>query len=128
MEDNQIVFTSGRSVRVIRGGNISIRNRRITVNGKPLSEADGEDLKEVKLIISGGGEVGCIDSDNTIQVDKGVTINGSLNAGGSITCGNVNGSANAGGSVTCGDVRGNASAGGTVRCTSARSVRDSSHF
>lgn len=63
------------------------------------------------------------------SVDGG--INGSVNAGGcincgnitvsaqagdGINCGNINGSAQAGGGINCGNINGDASAGGSINC------------
>ena len=43
-------------------------------------------------------------------------IDGSVNAGGKINCGDVGGDVNAGGNIACGEVGGDANAGGSVDC------------
>lgn len=126
MADSSKVTFGSRSFSVSRGASISIVNGRVLINGKEVSvDGDLKEVKEIKIIVCGAGTVGSIDSDSAIEVQNGVSINGNINAGGSIRCGDVNGSANAGGTVHCGNVTGSASAGGTVNCSSAARVSDS---
>ncbi|MEA4965527.1 MAG: helix-turn-helix transcriptional regulator [Oscillospiraceae bacterium] len=57
-----------------------------------------------------------IQSDFAVQITGGAPIEGSVNAGDSVTCGAVGGGVQAGDSVTCECVGGNVRAGDSVHC------------
>lgn len=123
-----IRFSNGTGVSVVRGANVCIRNNRVFVNGKEVTSEGSPAAPAVKIEVVGEGSIGSIESDDAVYVEKGVTINGSVSAGGSVACDAVNGSVSAGGTVNCGNVAGGASAGGTVNCSNARNVSDSRSY
>ena len=69
--------------------------------------------------VSAGGMVSCAEVNGSVAAGGMVNcaeVNGSVGAGGAVNCAEVNGEVSAGGSVTCGDVGGNVSAGSYVSC------------
>ena len=74
---------------------------------------------DVEGSIKAGGGVSCGDVGGNVDADTGVDggdVGGSVKSGGGVSCGDVGGSVSAGGSVNCGDVDGSVSAGGNVDC------------
>ena len=61
-----------------------------------------------------------IQSDFSVICRENTVIQGSVDAGGSVTCGQVCGSVNAGDGVTCGEVYGDVRAGDGVNCQDVR--------
>ncbi|MCD7945904.1 MAG: helix-turn-helix domain-containing protein [Clostridiales bacterium] len=57
-----------------------------------------------------------IESDFAVTVCEGSTVEGNVNAGDGVTCGEVRGSVTAGDGVRCGNVGGNVTAGDEVTC------------
>lgn len=108
------------------GRNIQIRNGRVKIDGKEVSDESGA----VTLKVEVTGDIQSLKTDGDVRcgsvlgyVDAGgsVTVSGAVNrgvtAGGSISCGDVDGSVAAGGSVQCGKVLGNVDAGGSIMTT-----------
>lgn len=102
---NQIVI-NGKAISV-QGNNISVINNRVYVDGKLIEEE-----------LSGTVEISFIGDLASLKTDSSATVNGSVqgdvDAGGSVSCGDVVGSVDAGGSVSCGTVGGDVDAGGSV--------------
>lgn len=93
------------------GSSVTINGRRISIDG------DG-DIN----VVSRGGEIivngRSIASGLSGRVELAITGTvGSVEADGSVQCGDVGGNVSAGGSVTCRDVSGQASAGGSIRAS-----------
>lgn len=95
------------------GGSVSIVGDKVYIDGV---ERTGDEpltgVVEVRII---EGSIGSLHSDNAVIVDRGVTIAGNVEAGNSVTCGDVQGNVKAGNSVNCGDVGGDVSAGNSIR-------------
>ena len=95
--------------KVFQGNNITIRNGRVTIDGRPQ---DGElhGVIEVKIT---EGTLHNLDTDSSVTCGS---VSGYVSAGGSVTCGDVGGTAQAGGSITAkGRLGGTIQAGGSVR-------------
>ena len=72
--------------------------------------------------IEAGGSVTCDAVGGSVMAGGGVTcddVKGDVNAGGGVTCDNVGGSIIAGASITCDNVAGNVTAGVSVQCDNA---------
>ena len=119
------ITVNGRSI-IVPNGQISVINGDVFVNGQRYT--DNENLKQVNIVIEGGCDSLQVDCCDRVEV-KGdvrsvlesggsVTVQGGvfnkINAGGSVTCGDVSGNIDAGGSVNCGNVSGSVDAGGSV--------------
>ncbi len=97
----------------VPGGNISVQNNIVYVDGKKIEEGLSG-IVEVKFT----GDLASLRTDGSATV-KG-EVKGDVDAGGSVDCGNVGGSVDAGGSVSCRDVKGDIDAGGSVSTESRR--------
>lgn len=74
---------------------------------------------DVQGSIEAGGAVSCDAVGGDIRTVGSVTcdsVNGSVNAGGIVTCDNIRGDVKAGGSVTCDNIAGSVTAGANVTC------------
>ena len=100
------ITINGVSIEVSQG-NITVRNGDVFVDGNRIHLKDN--IKDITII----GDTGDVDADGSVTV-KG-NVQGSIDAGGSIECGDVGGNVDAGGSVTAGSVEGDIDAGGSVR-------------
>lgn len=114
---------NGVEYDIPNGSSITVVNNIVIVDGKILN---AENPATLKIEIHGNinelscdkdvvveGDVGWLTSKGSVQC-KNVTA-GSVEAGGSVNCGDVDKSVDAGGSVNCGRVGGNVKAGGSVR-------------
>lgn len=106
------VTVNGKSYNVPNGASINVVNNTLYVNGEKY-EGQGYEDKKFEITVTGGLA--------NLKVERGdVTVHGNVegtvDAGGSVTCQDVAGKVDAGGSVTCGDVGGDVDAGGSVRC------------
>lgn len=90
--------------KVFAGNSISIRNGRVTIDGKLQ---DGEVNGVVEVRITEGDPVS-VSSDAGIHCGD---VKGDVRAGMEVNCGTVGGNVNAGMSINCGDVSGNINAG-----------------
>ncbi|ALS22117.1 hypothetical protein [Paenibacillus naphthalenovorans] len=90
------------------GNNISVTNNQVIVDGKVV-QGNLSGIVEVKF----EGDLASLKCNGSATVNGNVF--GSVNAGGSVDCGDVGKNIDAGGSVTCGFVGGNIDAGGSVR-------------
>lgn len=110
-------------ITITGGGNITMKNGRVWVDGKEVSQ---EDLKKGAVKSEGGfmtinveGVAGSLTVDNAEIVTVGFVKGNVESRNGAINCGDVNGSVEArNGAVTCGNVGGNASSrNGDVKYT-----------
>ena len=78
------------------GNSVVINGNNIIVDGKIIQNCSGD----IKVVID--GNVDKIECAGSVEVhgDAGA-VNGDVDAGGSVTCGNVTGDIDAGGSVRC---------------------------
>ena len=77
--------------------------------------------------VTAGGDVTCDAVGGDVKAAGDVTcdsVAGAVSAGGDVTSEDVYGSVTAGGDVTCGDVYGNVSAGGDVTCGDVSGIAD----
>lgn len=101
------IIRNGRKT-IIGGGNITIGNGRVLVNGKPLSEIDAidPDEKEINITIEGNVERLDVTYCNNIKISgyaKRVKANqGDIEIGGDVL-GDVHANM---GSISCGNVEG----------------------
>lgn len=90
------------------GNNISIRNGRVTIDGK-LQDGTLNGVVEVRVV---EGILGRLECDAAVTCGE---VRGDVSAGGSVTCENVGGGIQAGGSVKArGRAGGTIQAGGSV--------------
>jgi cytoskeletal protein CcmA (bactofilin family) len=94
----------------ITGGNITIRNGKVFVDGEEVKVGD-ENTKFKDVYIT--GDVRNIKCAGSVHITG--NVKGDIDCGGSCHCGNVGGSVDAGGSVVCGTVGGDVDAGGSVK-------------
>jgi cytoskeletal protein CcmA (bactofilin family) len=99
---NGVTYTAGK--------NINISNGDITIDGDRVII---EDTQDIIINITNCNDLE-IKSDKSIQVNG--TINGNIEAMGSVNCDDVEGNIQANGSVNCDKVKGNVTANGSVRC------------
>jgi hypothetical protein len=92
----------------IEGGNISIINGRVTIDGV-LQDQQVQGV--VKIIVE--GDLASLKTDASVQCGN---VHGDVTAGSSVSCDNVEGSVSAGSSVSCENVGRNVSAGSLVTC------------
>lgn len=114
------ITVNGKVVEVPDGTPVSITGDTVTVGGESWSHSD----HRIKVDVVGGL--------TSLMVRNGdVTVNGVINgkvdAGGSVSVngwkndansGYIEGDVDCGGSINCGDVRGNIDCGGSVNCGS----------
>lgn len=77
---------------------------------------------DVQGSIEAGGAVSCDAVGGDVRAAGSVScddVNGSVNAGGIVTCDNIKGDVKAGGSVTCDNIAGSVTAGANVTCDTA---------
>jgi cytoskeletal protein CcmA (bactofilin family) len=105
MEENKLININGKTYY---GRNVTITNNKVIVDGVVQ-----EDVTSAKTIsINGEKFRGNLEIHGSVNVFG--DVEGSVQAGGSVTCDDVKGNVMAGGSVDCDDVGGNISAGGSV--------------
>jgi hypothetical protein len=91
------------------GDNISIRDGRVIIDGKP-HDGEVQGVVEIKII---EGVLGRLETDAAVTCGD---VRGDVAAGGSVTCNNVGGAIKCGGSVNAkGHAGGTIQAGGSVR-------------
>lgn len=100
----------------IPNGNISIKNNKLYVNGKLVTE-DNNIYKATEIVIK--GDVENIETDKSVKCNN---VKNSIKAGGSVNCDDVGGDIYAGGSVRCDNVVGNVSASGSIHCDSVGGI------
>ena len=108
---NSFAIVNGQRVQIPNGSEVSIVGSKLYIDGKEY-KADGS---EPLISITIEGDVG------SLKVDKGDvsvlgSVNGNVEAGGSVGCGQVDGHVVAGGSITCGNIDGPVDSGGSVNC------------
>lgn len=102
---NQITI-NGRTISV-SGSNIVVTNNTVIVDGKVVSEGLSGIVR-----IEWAGPLASLDCGASVNVAG--DVQGTVDAGGSVTCRSVGGDVDAGGSVNCGAVAGKVRAGGSV--------------
>lgn len=100
------ITTNGKTV-FIQGGNISVHNGVITVDGNTI-DIGGRCGQQVII----HGDCGSIACDGSVEVKGAIT--GNIDCGGSCQCGDVTGDIEAGGSVQASNAGGSIDAGGSV--------------
>ncbi len=89
------------------------------VRGKQAIRLALEETSGISLNVQGDAMIdGSVEGD--VQAEGSVTcgdVEGNVNCGGTVNCGGVEGDVSAGGNVNCGGIEGNVSAGGTVNCS-----------
>lgn len=106
-----IVVNGARVVLPDGARDVRIANGEVTVGGTRVSSGLSG-VVEVKW----EGPLCNLTSDASVSVTG--SVEGDVEAGGSVSCHGVGGSVDAGGSVDCGTVTGDVDAGGSVRCGS----------
>ena len=109
-----VISINGRTLN-FSGGDISISNGQIIINGQRF----GDDLKSDVVHLKIEGDVNNVTVKNG-SVEITGNVHGNVDAGGSVTCGNVGNNVDAGGSIICGSVEKNVDAGGSVTCGSVK--------
>jgi len=99
--------------RTFSGNNLTMRNGRIIVDGKDVTDDTGVDMATV-LEVKITGEIGSLECDKSVTVVGAIT--GNVDARGSVTCDDVGGDVKAGGSANTNNVKGNVYANGSVNC------------
>lgn len=89
------------------GNNISINNGKMTIDG-----VDASNIPDNVMTIKVEGILNSLTCDKSVNVNG--TIQGNIEAKGSVNCDDVKGNVNAGGSVNCDDIGGNVNAGGSI--------------
>ena len=102
-----MIIINGVRYDNVSGGNISIHNGSLIVDGKHI---DGQLQGVVRIEVE--GSLISLTTDAAVNV-KG-DVNGNVVAGGSVNCNGVTGSVQAGGSVNCNGIGGSVTAGGSV--------------
>jgi hypothetical protein len=105
------IIVNGKKYQV-QGTNVSVRNNRIYVDGKDIT--DGAEPFAGIVEIRWEGALAALQSDAAVNVDG--DVKGDVKAEGSVNCGHVGGDVKAEGSVNCGRVTGKVKAGGSVNC------------
>jgi len=99
------ITVNGKSYDIPAGCSVSVVNNAVYVDGELVQRSDSDGI-----FITGNVD--------TLTVDKGsVTVTGEvgdIQAGGSVSAGDVRGDVKAGGSVSCGAVAGDVKAGGSI--------------
>jgi hypothetical protein len=108
------VTVNGKTYVVRDGGNLSITNNEIYVDGKLLIGSDSvkEKVPSVVNIVVKGNLLN-LTSDSSVTVEGDVL--GSISAGGSVRCKNIEGNVITHGSLRCGDIVGDVQASGSIR-------------
>lgn len=102
---NGKMYFGGRNMRVV--------NNRVWIDGKDVTDGVGtvsNGILEVRI----EGILTSVETDCSVTVTG--SVNGNVQAGGSVSAGDIGGKVNAGGSVNCGQVTGSVNAGGSVNC------------
>jgi hypothetical protein len=108
------VTVNDKTYIVRDGGNLSISNNEIYIDGKLLIGSDSvqEKVSPVVRIVVAGNLLN-LTSDSSVTVEGDVL--GSISAGGSVRCKNIEGNVITHGSLRCGDIVGDVQANGTIR-------------
>lgn len=91
------------------GNNVSMVNGIVYIDGKAIDCGQGKINNKVELHIIGDVAI--------VKCDSNVTVNGNVEAGNNISCGNIIGNVNSGNNTTCGNVEGNVNSGNNVTCS-----------
>lgn len=90
------------------GASIQVRDNQVFVAGKPLVDIP----RSGSIYVHVEGSVGSIETSGDVRV--AMDVKGSVNAGGTVVCGNVGANVNAGGNVSCYRIEGEVAAGGNI--------------
>lgn len=100
---------NGKTFSVSNGASITVRNNRVVVGGKDIT--DSVTISDGVLRIEVAGPLLNLETDASVTCGA---VQGNVSAGGSINCDNIEGNVTAGGSVNCGNIGGSATAGGSI--------------
>jgi len=102
-----VIIVNGNRIEVDGDTNISVVGDCIRVGSKTIASGLNG-IVEVKW----EGPLATLTTDGSVSVSG--SVEGDVNAGGSVNCGDVGGNVDAGGSINCGKVGGDVEAGGSV--------------
>jgi hypothetical protein len=104
------ITINGQTYTAPEDADLSVINGVVYIDGEKVAEVGKKSQTKIEVV----GNINQLKADGDVSIDG--SVQGNINASGSVRCGDVKGDVDCGGSASCGNIEGDVDCGGSISC------------